>query len=103
MDLELTGLSGLAAGEEPLRAGYCRTWEGLGGFGTQCQCHGDGRGALSRWLGGRDDRRADHAGGVPVESRSPSYKGHRYPAEVISHCVWLYFRFPLSFSELVPS
>jgi transposase-like protein len=32
-----------------------------------------------------------------VESRSPSYKGRRYPVEVISHCVWLYFRFPLSF------
>src|SRR3954451_393730 len=26
----------------------------------------------------------------------PSYAGHRYPAEVISHAVWLYFRFPLS-------
>ncbi|GAA2564955.1 IS6 family transposase [Streptomyces fimbriatus] len=35
-----------------------------------------------------------------MESRSPSYKGHRYPAEVISHCVWLYFRFPLSFREV---
>ncbi|MGW1659445.1 IS6 family transposase, partial [Streptomyces atratus] len=22
-------------------------------------------------------------------STSPSYKGHRYPVEVISHCVWL--------------
>ncbi|MFE7332568.1 IS6 family transposase [Streptomyces sp. NPDC057565] len=31
---------------------------------------------------------------------SPSYKGHRYPVEVISHCVWLYFRFPLSFREV---
>lgn len=31
---------------------------------------------------------------------SPSYKGHRYPAEVISHCVWLYHRFPLSFREV---
>jgi putative transposase len=27
---------------------------------------------------------------------SPSYAGHRFPAEVISHAVWLYFRFPLS-------
>src|SRR3954469_23795523 len=26
----------------------------------------------------------------------PSYAGYRFPAEVISHCVWLYFRFPLS-------
>lgn len=31
---------------------------------------------------------------------SLSYKGHRYPVEVISHCVWLYFRFPLSFREV---
>ena len=33
-------------------------------------------------------------------SVSPSYKGHRYPVEVISHCVWLYHRFPLSFREV---
>ncbi|WP_442813401.1 IS6 family transposase [Streptomyces sp. NBC_01754] len=33
-------------------------------------------------------------------STSPSYKGHRYPAEIIAHCVWLYFRFPLSFCEV---
>ena len=26
----------------------------------------------------------------------PSYAGYRFPAEVISHTVWLYFRFPLS-------
>src|SRR3954454_3134032 len=26
----------------------------------------------------------------------PSYAGHRFPAEVISYAVWLYFRFPLS-------
>ena len=26
----------------------------------------------------------------------PSYTGHWFPAEVISHAVWLYFRFPLS-------
>ena len=28
---------------------------------------------------------------------TPSYRGHRYPVEIINHCVWLYFRFPLSF------
>ncbi|MHC3454933.1 IS6 family transposase [Streptomyces prasinus] len=38
--------------------------------------------------------------GLSVDSASPSYKGHRYPAEVIAHCVWLYFRFPLSFREV---
>ena len=26
----------------------------------------------------------------------PTYAGYRFPAEVISHAVWLYFRFPLS-------
>ncbi|WP_327749653.1 IS6 family transposase [Streptomyces europaeiscabiei] len=31
---------------------------------------------------------------------APSYKGHRYPVEVISHCVWLYHRFPLSLREI---
>ncbi|WP_406723667.1 IS6 family transposase [Streptomyces sp. GD-15H] len=34
-----------------------------------------------------------------MDSASPSSQGHRYPAEVISHCVWRYFRFPLSFRE----
>jgi transposase-like protein len=30
----------------------------------------------------------------------PSYKGFRYLTEIISHCVWLYYRFPLSFREV---
>jgi putative transposase len=29
-------------------------------------------------------------------SRDPLYRRHRFPPEVISHAVWLYFRFPLS-------
>src|SRR3954452_11435885 len=29
-------------------------------------------------------------------SSTPSYTGYRFPAEVISYAVWLYFRFPLS-------
>jgi transposase-like protein len=28
------------------------------------------------------------------------YKGYRFPVEIISHCVWLYHRFPLSFREI---
>ena len=28
--------------------------------------------------------------------RDPIYAGHRYPAEIISYAIWLYFRFPLS-------
>ena len=31
-----------------------------------------------------------------TNSAVPSYAGYRFPAEVISHAVWLYFRFPLS-------
>ncbi len=26
----------------------------------------------------------------------PSYAGYRFSAEIVSHAVWLYFRFPLS-------
>jgi len=29
-----------------------------------------------------------------------SYHRHRFPAEVIQHAVWLYFRFPLSFRDV---
>ena len=35
-----------------------------------------------------------------VTAASSSYKGHRYPGEIIAHCVWLYHRFPLSFREV---
>jgi putative transposase len=29
-------------------------------------------------------------------TRHPRYARHRFPADVISHAIWLYFRFPLS-------
>jgi putative transposase len=28
------------------------------------------------------------------------YLRHRFPTEIISHCVWLYFRFTLSFRDV---
>jgi putative transposase len=31
-----------------------------------------------------------------VDIPMPSYRHHRYPAEIIAHCVRLYYRFPLS-------
>ena len=34
-----------------------------------------------------------------MRTATASYKGHRYPVEIINHCVWLYFRFSLSFRE----
>lgn len=30
----------------------------------------------------------------------PDYKGYHFPAEIISHAVWLYFRFSLSFRDV---
>jgi putative transposase len=35
-----------------------------------------------------------------VGRETPSYKGFRFPAEIIAHGVWLYHRFPLSFREV---
>src|SRR5260370_25741571 len=32
---------------------------------------------------------------IPAPAR---YPGYRFPAEIISHAVWLYFRFPLGLS-----
>ena len=32
----------------------------------------------------------------PAEPAAHLYKRHRFPTEIISHAVWLYFRFPLS-------
>jgi putative transposase len=31
---------------------------------------------------------------------APDYKGFRFPPEIISHCIWLYFRFALSFRDI---
>ena len=34
-----------------------------------------------------------------MTDESPSYHGYRFPAEIISHAVWLYHRFGLSFRD----
>src|SRR6516165_3989277 len=39
-------------------------------------------------------------GGVVRGEYAAVVQGSRYPVDVISHCVWLYFRFPLSFREV---
>ncbi len=39
-------------------------------------------------------------GGMKTTTTTPSYERHRYPAEVIAHTVWLYFRFSLSFRDV---
>jgi putative transposase len=35
-----------------------------------------------------------------VGTDTPSYAGFRFPVEIISHAVWLYYRFTLSFREV---
>ena len=36
----------------------------------------------------------------PMTSPSPSDRGYRFPPEIISHAVWLYHRFCLSFRDV---
>ena len=54
-------------------------------------------GTVTSTLSRCECRRPGRIGGV--STATASYKGHRYPVEIINHCVWLYFRFPLSFRE----
>ena len=35
-----------------------------------------------------------------MPSHAPSYHGYRFPSEIISHAVWLYYRFALSFRDV---
>ena len=35
-----------------------------------------------------------------MNSKSPSYRGYRFPTEIISHPVWLYHRFCVSFRDV---
>src|SRR5216683_2389833 len=37
---------------------------------------------------------------MKTNSIPPAYKGFRFPPEIISHTVWLYFRFSLSFRDV---
>ena len=35
-----------------------------------------------------------------MTSQPPSYQGYRFPTEIISRAVWLYYRFGLSFRDV---
>jgi len=35
-----------------------------------------------------------------MKTNSNNYRGHRFPPEIISHGVWLYYRFSLSFRDV---
>ena len=36
---------------------------------------------------------------MKTTTTAPNYRGYRFPPEIISHCIWLYVRFSLSFRE----
>ena len=36
-----------------------------------------------------------------MNAKTPSYQGYRFPPEIISHAVWLYYRFCLSFRDVI--
>src|SRR5690606_19195846 len=55
-------------------------------------CQSNGKGAPLR--------RLQAIGGVGDFMKPLSFKRHRFPAEVIRHAVWLYFRFSLSFRDV---
>jgi len=35
-----------------------------------------------------------------MNAKTPIYRGYRFPSEIISHAVWLYYRFCLSFRDV---
>jgi transposase-like protein len=35
-----------------------------------------------------------------MHTATPLYRRHRFPSEIISHTVWLYFRFSLSYRDV---
>ena len=35
-----------------------------------------------------------------MEPSKPLYQRHRFPAQIINHCAWLYFRFALSYRDV---
>ncbi len=35
-----------------------------------------------------------------MKIETPSYRGHRFPPEIIIHAVWLYYRFCLSLRDV---
>lgn len=57
-----------------------------GGFVGHCQLVG----CLSEW----------QSDGMDILPAATKYKNHRFPVEIISHAVWLYFRFCLSFRDV---
>jgi putative transposase len=47
-----------------------------------------------------EKRKLWHTDGMKINTTVPNYKGYRFPPEILSHAVWLYFRFSLSFRDV---
>src|ERR671924_2191821 len=41
-----------------------------------------------------------HTHGMNTPATTNLHKRHRFPAEIISHCMWLYYRFSLSYRDV---
>ena len=37
---------------------------------------------------------------MKAQKELPTYKRYRYPIEIIRHCIWLYYRFSLSYRDV---
>jgi hypothetical protein len=57
-----------------------------------------GGGLVTGMIGGSSAWSVEETG--MVGTGAPSYQGFRFPVEIISHCAWLYHRFPLSLREV---
>ena len=58
------------------------------------------RQALSTSRGGSSNCDASYDTDGMTTDTAPSYTGFRFPQEIISHAVWLYFRFNLSYRDV---
>ena len=78
---------------------------------TKARCHAEGQKCryrikgIGRWLGivrltGGGVFRQFLRHTALMRTSLSIYHRHRVPVEIISHCVWLYFRFPLSFRDV---
>src|SRR3954449_3802564 len=70
-------------------------WRDVMDIDRNHSARGINRQAPSTWGGAWQGRPGRLGGGMTPTAKSP-YAGYRFPGEVISHAVWLYFRFPLS-------
>ena len=94
--LAVSGLRGSCADAERLRAG--------GAVRTAAPCISPAFHAGQSLCASTTPRLSRHKCNSPprrpMKSDTPSYHGYRFPPEIISHAVWLYHRFGVSFRDV---